>query len=260
MADVRLTTNPAPQAHAAVVLDKAAREDVRRSFLRLASHELRTPLNAIIGFSEIIAQELYGPMAEPRYREHAAMVAESGHRLLKLVTQVLDIARLELGAMELDLRPEAVAPLLAAAARAVGDEAAAAQVTVSIQVAPGADWVRADARALDSALHALLQNAIAASPAGGRIGLEAHICPDGRVALEVADEGPGIAADQITRLLRPFEQGGEGLTRPSGSGLGLPVTRLLCEAMSGQLRLRPGPTGGLVAAVRLPACPPPEFG
>src|SRR3954452_1505429 len=84
------------------------REEQKRSFLRMVSHELRTPLNSIIGFSEIIACELYGPLSEPRYREHAAIVRESGLKLLGLVNQVLEIARLESGAADLDAHPEPV--------------------------------------------------------------------------------------------------------------------------------------------------------
>src|SRR3954471_17098082 len=88
---------------------KHEQEERRRSFLRMVSHELRTPLNSIIGFSEIISCELYGPINEPRYRDHAALVRESGLKLLKLVNQVMEIARLESDAADLDIRPEPLA-------------------------------------------------------------------------------------------------------------------------------------------------------
>lgn len=267
MADPRLASPPAPAAapSAGPVAREAAQaqrraawtERRRRSFLRQASHELRTPLNAVIGFSEILAGELYGPMAEPRYRAHAELIRDSGQHLLKLVTQVLDIARLELGAMEMDLGPEPVAAAFAAARGAVAEAAAARGVVLPSHVAADAAWVRADGRALASVLAGLLRNAVAASPAGARVWMEAYPAFDGGVALEVRDEGPGMAPDQITRLLRPFEGGDGDLGRASGSGLGLPIAALTCAAMEGRLQLRPGLGGGLVASVRLQAAGPP---
>lgn len=266
MADPRLADTPPPAlaapdpraGEAARAQRRAARaERRRRSFLRQASHELRTPLNAVIGFSEILSHELYGPMADPRYREHAELIRQSGHRLLKLVTQVLDIARLELGAMDLDLAPEPVAAAFAAALRATGEAAHARGVSTASHIAPDAAWVRADARALAGVLEGLLRNAVAASPPGGRIRLEAHPALDGGVALEVRDDGPGVPADQMVRLLRPFEGGDGDLGRASGSGLGLPIAALTCAAMEGRLQLRPGLGGGLVASVRLQTAEPP---
>src|SRR6476620_11345189 len=85
---------------------EAAMEEQKRSFLRMVSHELRTPLNSILGFSEILASELYGPMGAPQYKEYAQIIRGSGAKLLKLVNQVLEIARLESGAAEMNLRAE----------------------------------------------------------------------------------------------------------------------------------------------------------
>lgn len=221
----------------------------KRAFLRTVGHELRTPLNSIIGFSEIISRELYGPLNEPRYREHAEIVRDSGLRMLKLVDQVMDLVRLESGAMEFDPQPLSAAQALEDAARAVGDEAAERGVRFALGVK--APTVLADARALHTVLVNLLRNAVAYSPEGEEVSLSARLM--GRaVVLEVRDRGPGVPASEIARLLRPFEQGGDALTRHGeGAGLGLAITRLLCEAMDGRLRLHSD--AGLVATVRLPA-------
>src|SRR3954464_13466368 len=95
--------SPAPRASA-----DAALEAQKRSFLRMVSHELRTPLNSILGFSEILASELYGPMGAPQYKEYAQIIRGSGAKLLKLVNQVLEIARLQSGAADLNIRAESV--------------------------------------------------------------------------------------------------------------------------------------------------------
>ncbi|MBE7219432.1 MAG: HAMP domain-containing histidine kinase [Caulobacteraceae bacterium] len=258
MAETRLI--PDPTAEAAPDERDDRRDRRRRSFLRVASHELRTPLNAVIGFSEILAGQLYGELADPRYREHAAAIHEGGLRLLKLVDQVLDIARLELGAMELETRAEPVAVAFETAARAVADAAAREQVTVTVHVAPGAAWVAADGRGLAAALSNLLRNAVAASPVGERVRLEAHLAEDGLVALEVRDRGCGVEPEQVRRFLRPFEEGEAALERADGAGLGLPITQLLCDAMGGRLRLRPAMGGGLVAAIHLPVAQAPVAG
>jgi signal transduction histidine kinase len=235
-----------------------AADENHRSFLRVVSHELRTPLNAIIGFSEIISRELYGPINEPRYREHAELVRDSGMRLLKLVNDVLEIARLEAGAADLALRPEN--PLAAAeeAIRALETEAEKRQVCVRIIALPQTPRVIADARGLNTIFLHLLQNAIAYSPQGASV--EITIAADGEtVVLEVRDHGDGVAPEDLARILKPFEQAENALVRRSdGAGLGLAIVGLLCTAMDGRLVLRSVKGEGLSATVRLPAARPLE--
>ncbi len=233
-------------------LRRAAEEAAKRSFLRLVSHELRTPLNSIIGFSEIIAGELHGPIGEPRYREHAEMVRDAGLKLLKLVNDVIDLARLEAGVIDLDLQAEDPLWVVEETAEALADEAALRQVTLRVE---GAETGPAtiDPRALKAALTQLIQNAIAASPEGGVVRLALRRTPGG-VAIDVADQGPGVPEGDIARLFRPFEQGENALTRrAAGAGLGLPIARGLCEAMGGKLRLHQHPGQGLCATLHLRA-------
>lgn len=224
----------------------------KRSFLRMVSHELRTPLNSVIGFSEIISRELHGPISDPRYKAHAEIIRDSGLKLLKLVNQVLEIARLDAGAADLDLQPEAPAAAVQAAVRNVRAEADARGVEIQVQVDEAAPLVLADLRGLENALAALLQNAVTFSPEGAVV--EVRVRPGrGAVLFEVRDHGEGVAPQDLHRLVRPFEQGENALVRRTqGAGLGLSIVSLLCREMGGSLVLRSSPGRGLTARIRLP--------
>jgi signal transduction histidine kinase len=229
-----------------------ALEESKRSFLRMVSHELRTPLNSIIGFSEIIASELHGPMSEPRYRAHAEIILDSGHRLLKLVNQIMEIARLEAGACDLDIRAESPRAAADEVVHAMMDEAASRGVLLRLETIEPLPQILADARGLKTILTNLLRNAVTHAPAGSEVTVTLR--RRGReVAIEIRDHGAGIAPKDLARVMQPFEQGESALTRSSqGAGLGLSIVKLLCDAMNGHLRLRPTPGGGLTASVRLP--------
>ncbi|WP_269713981.1 sensor histidine kinase [Caulobacter sp. NIBR2454] len=231
---------------------QAALDDQKRSFLRMVSHELRTPLNAIIGFSEILSSELYGPMGQPQYQEYAKLVHESGHRLLRLVNQILEIARLEGHVVDLSVDTEPLAPAMEYAAESLRDELAARQARLELVGLDEALEVRADAKGLRTILGNLLQNAIAYSPMGAPIILRASRDGD-MVEISIEDCGEGVDPRDIPRLLRPFEQGESTLSRAAeGAGLGLPIVQLLCDAMGGTLRIVSAKGEGLRAVVRLP--------
>ncbi|MDG2523344.1 HAMP domain-containing sensor histidine kinase [Caulobacter segnis] len=232
---------------------QAALDDQKRSFLRMVSHELRTPLNAIIGFSEILSSELYGPLGQPQYQEYAKLVHESGHRLLRLVNQILEIARLEGHVVDLTLAPEALAPALDQAAEPVRAELAARGARLEvIGVGPELE-VRADPRGLRTIIGNLLQNAMAHCPSGAPVIVRAERDGD-MIELSIEDCGDGVDPLDIPRLLRPFEQGESTLSRAAeGAGLGLPIVQLLCDAMGGTLRIVSAKGEGLKAVVRLPA-------
>ncbi|WP_309643241.1 HAMP domain-containing sensor histidine kinase [Phenylobacterium sp.] len=231
---------------------EAALDETKRSFLRMVSHELRTPLNSILGFSEIISSELYGPLGAPQYKEYAGIIRTSGNRLLKLVNQILEIARLEGRAMDMDLRSEALDHALDDALDGLRDEIAARRTTIVVEGQGSLPAVTADARGLRNVLTNLIQNAVAFGPEGGtvRISIAPH---EGDVEIHISDNGPGVDPEDLPRLLRPFEQGENALTRRSeGAGLGLPIVELLCLAMNGRLRLQSALGEGLTATVRLP--------
>jgi signal transduction histidine kinase len=231
----------------------AVLDEQRRSFLRMVSHELRTPLNSILGFSEIIASELYGPLGAPQYKDYAEIIRSSGQRLLKLVNQVMEIARLEGRAVDLDLRPEPLDHALDDVLDSLQDEISARRSRIVVEARGALPEVVADPRGLRTILSNLIQNAVVFSPEGAEVRLTAERKAR-YVEIRISDQGPGVDPGELPRLLLPFEQGENALTRRSGgAGLGLPIVDLLCQAMHGRLRLEPAPDGGLCARVRLPA-------
>lgn len=248
---------PAPDAEARRAERHARRnvamDEQKRSFLRMVSHELRTPLNSILGFSEILSGELYGPLGAPQYKEYATIIRASGHRLLKLVNQILDIARLEGGTMDLDPRPEPLDHVLDDVLDGLRDEIQARKTEISIPQHGTLPTVLADPRGLRTVLTNLVQNAVNFSPEGSEVRIRAERI-DGQVEIVISDDGPGIDIADVPRLIRPFEQGENALTRRTeGAGLGLPICDLLCKAMGGRLRLHSPLCEGLSAQVRLPA-------
>lgn len=248
----RLARTPAPVSTGANA--RARREmaiaERKRSFLRLVGHELRTPLNSILGFSEILASELYGPLGAPQYREYAEIIRGSGQRLLKLVNQLLDIARLEAGDAALCLQAEPVGPAIDDVVAALAETLAARD----IRVIRGAEAVQAlaDPRGLRTVLANLLQNAVTFSPEGGEVRIRAEQAGQA-VEIVIEDDGRGVDPAELPRLLLPFEQGENVLTRHTeGAGLGLAICDLTCQAMGGKLQLSCEPGQGLRARVRLP--------
>lgn len=226
----------------------AATEDQRRAFLRLMSHELRTPLNSILGFSEILAGELYGPLGAPQYKEYAGIVRDSGHKLLQLINQLLELARLEGGLSDFEPRAE---PLGAAVEEVIEQLKAEGRVRVD---RPEGATAFADPRGLRSVLEALIGNALAASPAEAQVQVELRAAA-AEAEIVVRDAGPPVHDDDLPRLLRPFEkpEAGDGGPGRGALSLALPTAALLCRAMGGSLWLSSGPDQGLTATVRLPA-------
>lgn len=244
---------PTARRAAAHARRRAALDDRKRSFLRMVSHELRTPLNAVIGFSEILSRELYGPLGSPHYKEYAQIVHDSGLKLLKLVNQIVEIARLEGHVTDLDVAPEALDEAIDDTLEQLKGEIAARQIRITVAETRALPSVLADSRGLRTMLGNLLQNAITHSPVGAQIYVTARAIPGGVVEIAITDQGPGVEPEDLPRLLRPFEQGGSTLTRSSeGAGLGLPIVDLLARAMGGALRLNSRPGAGLSAMVSLP--------
>jgi signal transduction histidine kinase len=226
-------------------------EEAKRSFLRMVSHELRTPLNSIIGFAEILRQELCGPLGSPQYQEYAAFISGSGHKMLTLVNQIMEIVRLESQADVMDLQPERLDSALDDAMETLKDEAEAWGVGLEVENPAAMPPVLADHRALQTVLVNLLQNALAHSPAGASVRVRAHRL-EGEVRIEIQDIGPGVDPQDIPRLMLPFEQGEQTLTRHlDGAGLGLPIVRMLCESMGGDFALDSVKGAGVTATVTL---------
>lgn len=228
-----------------------APDSSNKSFLRVVSHELRTPLNSILGFSEILATELYGPLGSEQYRQYAEIIRSSGEKLLKLVNQVLEIARLQTGDIEFDVQTEALAPIFATLGD--GHHATLTARDLRLDVEDCGDMeARVDSRSLRSILANLLQNAVTFSPDGGAINVSASVCA-GQLEIVVANEGEGVDSEDLQSLLRPFQQAENALTRQGeGAGLGLAICDLTCRAMGGRLKLVSARGEGFAAHIVLP--------
>lgn len=245
-------TAPADRRAAAEERRRLALDDRKRSFLRMVSHELRTPLNAVIGFSEILSQELYGPLGAPQYKEYATIVHDAGVKLLKLVNQVVELARLEGHVTDIKMTPESLDEAIEDVIESLRAEIARRDVIVHVIGQGALPVVMADSRGLRTMLINLVQNAVTHSPAGGVVHVAA-VKIGGEIEITVRDQGPGVESAELPRLLQPFEQGGSALTRTNeGVGLGLPIVDLLARAMGGQLKLSSSLGAGFLARLILP--------
>lgn len=224
-------------------------EDQKRAFLRLVSHELRTPLNSILGFSEILAAELYGPLGCPQYKEYATIIQGSGKKLLRLINQVLEIGRLE--GLKMEVRPESLDAAFEDAIAGQREEFGARAVRIAVLGESPLPMVAADPWGLRTVLAHLLRNAAAFSPEAGEVRLRVKSQGE-MVEILVEDDGEGLDPADLPRLMLPFEQGENALVRRAeGAGLGLTICELTCQAMGGQLSLESEPGKGAVARVAL---------
>ena len=239
---------------------RAARDEARAAsrskseFLATMSHELRTPLNAVMGFSEIMKDEMLGRIGNDTYRGYAGDIHASASHLLDVINDILDIARIEAGKLKLAESAVLPAAVADAAAGLIHERAASANVAFSIAVQRDLPALWADERLLKQILLNLLSNAVKFTPAGGRVELRVLVRAEtGAVAFEVADTGIGIAAEDIPRVLRPFEQVDSSLNRRfEGTGLGLPLVKSMVDLHGGTFRLQSAVGIGTTAAAEFP--------
>jgi PAS domain S-box-containing protein len=222
----------------------------KSQFLANMSHELRTPLNAIIGFSEVISSALFGPV-DARYRDYAQDIHGSGHHLLRIINDLLDLSKVEAGRLELHDGGVPIAVLFETCRRMMGDRAAAAGITLDIE--PTGLEVDADELRLEQVLLNLVSNAVKFTPPGGSVRVAARLADDGGVAVSVADTGIGMDASEIPRALQPFGQIDNSLARPhGGTGLGLPLAVRLVELHGGAVTIDSEPGLGTTVTFTMP--------
>jgi len=219
-------------------------------FLANMSHELRTPLNAIIGFSEVISSALFGPL-DTRYCDYALDIHGSGHHLLRIVNDLLDLSKVEAGRLDLHETPVPVGAIFETCRRMVSDRATAGGIALDFQ--PTDLEVSADELRLGQVLLNLVSNAVKFTPEGGQVTVWAGLALSGEVVISVADTGIGMAQEDIPRALQPFGQIDNSLSRPhGGTGLGLPLALRLIELHSGTLTIDSELGKGTTATVVLP--------
>ncbi len=225
----------------------------KSNFLAHMSHELRTPLNAIIGFSEVMSAETLGPLNHPHYREYAQHILTSGHHLLSLINDLLDLSKIEAGKLELWEETVELVPLIERCRVFVAETAENKGVALALRPAADLPDLHCDARKLKQVLVNLLSNAVKFTPAGGRIELEVKPDDAGGIVFRVTDTGIGIAADDLEKVMSPFGQVHEALNRDTeGTGLGLPLSKALVDLHGGRLSLESEPGKGTTVTVELP--------
>jgi len=231
----------------------------KTAFLANMSHELRTPLNAILGFSEIIAQECFGPVGSTRYKEYAGDIHASGAHLLSLINDLLDVAKIEAGKMEIAPHPLDAKRTFDLALKLIAARARERSQTLAIEVDPTAPPLYADERALKQILINLCSNAVKFTPEGGRITVRAELARCGGFQISVQDNGPGIPREKLDKIFTPFNQVDNRYDRQAGgTGLGLALVRGLAELHGGRAWLESEPGKGCCAYVVLPAKAPEE--
>jgi signal transduction histidine kinase len=239
---------------------KAARDEARTAsaaktaFLASMSHELRTPLNAIIGFSDLIAQETVGPIAQPDYIEFARNIRSAGQRALGVFLDVLTMAELEAERFSLNLQEIDLCEVARTSVAEFRQDDAGADREVVLQTDGTGSAIRADYRAVQKMLRMLLSNAAKFSAAGTAILVTVAAAGDRCCRVSVADSGIGITAEEAELAVRPFGQIGNGLARPyQGLGLGLSIVSKLIERHAGRLTIASAPQKGTHISLDFPA-------
>jgi signal transduction histidine kinase len=206
----------------------------KSEFLANMSHELRTPLNAIIGFSDVLHEQMFGELNEQQLG-YVEDVLEAGRHLLSLINDILDLAKVEAGRMELELAEVSIPQALRSGLAMQGEQATRGGISLGLNVDPKEILVRADERKLRQVVFNLLSNAVKFTPSGGRVDVSAQLT-DGVVEISVADTGSGIAAEDQELIFEEFGQApGHGGVRHEGTGLGLPLSRRFVELHGGRL-------------------------
>ncbi|MBV8538732.1 MAG: histidine kinase [Alphaproteobacteria bacterium] len=237
----------------AALVEAATARQAMSNFLAMMSHELRTPLNAIIGFSDVLQREQFGPLGRPRYVEYARDIHGAGSHLLSLISDILDLSKVQAGRLELHEQPVELREVVTAAIRLVAERAQNAVLSLTAEIPADLPPLVADELRLKQMLINLLSNAIKFTLPGGSVKVTASF--DGEeVSVRVTDTGVGIAPEDIPTALAVFGQVGSPITRrpAEGTGLGLPLVKALTELHGGRFVLESTVGVGTTATMVFP--------
>jgi two-component system cell cycle sensor histidine kinase PleC len=250
MGEKALTLSRAQDA----LVERLTRANAAKSeFLANMSHELRTPLNAIIGFSDVMRQELIGPIGTTAYKEYLEDIHFSGNHLLSLINDILDLSKIEAGKFELSEGPVDFFELIEETGALIRLRANEGGIRIVNDVPPGV-VVRGDHRALRQVAVNLATNAVKFTPRGGEVRARHFFAPNGDVCFQLSDTGRGIHPDDLERVFESFGQGRhDHAARERGTGLGLPIVRGLMRAHGGDVTLASELGKGTTVTIRLPA-------
>ncbi|HVP84274.1 MAG TPA: PAS domain-containing sensor histidine kinase [Rhizomicrobium sp.] len=231
-------------------MEEASRS--KSAFLAAMSHELKTPLNAVLGFAEILNTEMFGPLGNPVYRGYAADIHSSGSRLLGIVNDLLDTARIEGGALTLAKHEVTVFDLIEGGI-ALGQLRGRANCKIAIDVQPNLPEVEVDPQRLMQAIATLVANAIKFTPDDGQIVIRGRPIPNGGIRIDVSDTGIGMSPEKIAEAFQPFRQLDNTLARRfEGAGLGLSICKGLVDLHGGTLTIESAEGQGTTVSIELP--------
>jgi len=234
----------------AIELDRA-----KTRFLSHMSHELRTPLNAIMGFSELMQHEVFGPLGHKEYQAYTASIHDSGHHLLEMINDLLDLTRIESGDVHPNCETCVLGDMPDAAVKMLKDRADDAGVYLKlIRMDAARLSVSVDRRMIRQVLINLITNSIRHTPKNGHIEVGAIALPNGAVALTVKDDGEGMDEQTVRRIERGFAEVENAFRREHhGAGIGLPLSRAIMKAHGGAMRISSAPGRGTLVEVQLPS-------
>jgi PAS domain S-box-containing protein len=225
----------------------------KSEFLANMSHELRTPLNSVIGLSEVMLEGIFGPLNE-KYTEYVNDINVSGEHLLDVITDILDISKIEAGETDLQAAAVSIPDVVRSALRLAYTRTQGKRDWTSIDIPDGFPKLHADRRLITQILVNLLTNAIKFTPDNGDVGVNAALDSKGGVVIRVSDSGIGIAAEDIPRALEPFGQiRNRTEVTHGGTGLGLPLSKKFTELHGGSLEIESVFGGGTTVIVTFPA-------
>jgi signal transduction histidine kinase len=226
----------------------------KSEFLANMSHELRTPLNAIVGFAEVVSGEVFGPMTEKKYLEYIKDIYSSGLHLLSIINDVLDMAKIEAGKLQLASERVEISKVIKDTLLMVREHAQVRNIELAVAPTDKELIFIGDERALKQALLNIVSNAVKFSRDRGKVDIRTGRDAENRLMLEVEDQGIGMSKEAIARVLQPFEQADPSTTRShGGTGLGLPIAKGLAEALGGTLTVESCEGEGTRVRILLPA-------
>jgi two-component system cell cycle sensor histidine kinase PleC len=248
-----ISRTKAENALRAAAIESALASRAKSAFLATMTHELRTPLNAIIGFSELLAQTDKVAISQEQSVDYAGHIARAGHNLLAIVSDVLDVSRIESGALKLDRVQADLNEVVGAAVEIARPGIAQKNQILEVKVAPGLPSAQIDTSRIRKVLVNLLSNANKFTPEGGRIVLVATTESSRDLTIAVADTGIGMTQEQIAQALKPFVQVQSTYSRRhEGTGLGLTIAKSLIDLHGGRMVISSTPDIGTMVAFTLP--------
>ena len=237
---------------AKTLAERASR--AKTEFLSHMSHELRTPLNAIIGFSEFMSAQTRGPLGSPIYLDYLGNITASGHHLLAVIDDILELAQLETGKVPLLEEPVGLRDAVDTAIEAVRNYRRPSRLTITNAISADAQKLWADRRAIGQMLRHLIDNAVKFTHSGGQVTVSLTPGTGGGLELRIADSGAGIPPDRLGRLFEPFQPGNTMVARSNrGVGLGLPIAHSLMRLHEGEVGLVSAVGTGTTVTLSFPA-------